>query len=295
MTRRSTLGRGLAALIPDDVMEAKPQTGFKNKVLEVPLAQIQPNPEQPRTYFDPQALTDLCSSIKVHGIIQPVLVRSKAGGGYVLIAGERRLRAAGLAGLETVPAILRQDAGEGDVQLELALVENLQRQDLDAVEAARGYRRLQQDYGYTQEQVANKVGKERATVANALRLLRLPDSVLNLLREGRISAGHAKALLAVEDSQLLKSIVAQILSKDLSVRATEALVRSQVKNSAKAKSTTPKKADKALRYVSDLLSRSLSTAVDIKPKARGGGGKIVIDYSSPDELERLIEALRASD
>lgn len=295
MTRRSSLGRGLAALIPDDVMEAKPQIGSKNKVLEVPLAEIQPNPEQPRTHFDPQALSDLRSSIQVHGIIQPLLVRTKPGGGYVLIAGERRLRAAGLAGLETVPAILREDAGEGDVQLELALVENLQRQDLDAVEAARGYRRLQQDYGYTQEQVANKVGKERATVANALRLLRLPDSVLNLLREGRISAGHAKALLAVEDSQVLKGIVAQILSKDLSVRATEALVRSQVKAKGKSKSAVAKKADKALRYVSDLLSRSLSTGVDIKPKARGGGGKIVIDYSSPDELERLIEALRAND
>ena len=295
MTRRSSLGRGLAALIPDDVMEAKPQFGSKNKVLDVPLAQIQPNPEQPRTHFDPQALSDLCSSIQVHGVIQPILVRSKAGGGYVLIAGERRLRAAGLAGLETVPAILRDDAGEGDVQLELALVENLQRQDLDPVEAARGYRRLQQDYGYTQEQVANKVGKERATVANALRLLRLPEMVLNLLREGRITAGHAKALLAVEDGQVLKAIVAQILNKDLSVRATEALVRSQVKAKGKSKSSGAKKADKALRYVSDLLSRSLSTAVDIKPKARGGGGKIVIDYSSPDELERLIEALRASD
>jgi ParB family chromosome partitioning protein len=285
----------LAALIPDDVMEAKPLTGSKNKVLEVPLAEIQPNPEQPRTHFDPQALSDLCSSIKVHGIIQPILVRSKAGGGYVLIAGERRLRAAGLAGLETVPAVLRQDAGEGDVQLELALVENLQRQDLDAVEAARGYRRLQQDYGYTQEQVANKVGKERATVANALRLLRLPDSVLVLLREGRITAGHAKALLAVEDSQVLKAIVAQILSRDLSVRATEALVRSHSRAKGKTKSPSAKKADKALRYVSDLLARSLSTAVDIKPKARGGGGTIVIDYSSPDELERLIAALRASD
>jgi ParB family chromosome partitioning protein len=294
MTRRSSLGRGLAALIPDDVMEAKPQIGTRNKVLEVPLAEIQPNPEQPRTHFDPQALTDLKNSIQVHGIIQPILVRSKPGGGYVLIAGERRLRAAGLAGLETVPAVLRADAGEGDVQLELALVENLQRQDLDAVEAARGYRRLQQDYGYTQEQVANKVGKERATVANALRLLRLPDSVLNLLREGRITAGHAKALLGVEDSGMLKAIVAQILNKDLSVRATEALVRSQVKAKGKPKAGA-KKADKALRYVSDLLSRSLSTAVDIKPKARGGGGKIVIDYSSPDELERLIEALRASD
>lgn len=294
MTRRSSLGRGLAALIPDDVMEAKPQIGSKNKILEVPLAEIQPNPEQPRTHFDPQALTDLKNSIQVHGIIQPILVRSKPGGGYVLIAGERRLRAAGLAGLQTVPAVLRADAGEGDVQLELALVENLQRQDLDAVECARGYRRLQQDYGYTQEQVANKVGKERATVANALRLLRLPDSVLNLLREGRITAGHAKALLAVEDAQLLKGIVAQILTKDLSVRATEALVRSQVKAKGKSKAGA-KKADKALRYVSDLLSRSLSTAVDIKPKARGGGGKIVIDYSSPDELERLIEALRASD
>ncbi len=294
MTRRSSLGRGLAALIPDDVMEAKPQIGTRNRVLEVPLAEIQPNPEQPRTHFDPQALTDLKNSIQVHGIIQPILVRSKPGGGYVLIAGERRLRAAGLAGLETVPAVLRADAGEGDVQLELALVENLQRQDLDAVEAARGYRRLQQDYGYTQEQVANKVGKERATVANALRLLRLPDSVLNLLREGRITAGHAKALLSVEDSGMLKAIVAQILNKDLSVRATEALVRSQVKAKGKPKAGA-KKADKALRYVSDLLSRSLSTAVDIKPKARGGGGKIVIDYSSPDELERLIEALRASD
>lgn len=294
MSRRPSLGRGLAALIPDDVLDSAPQKAPGNKVLELPLGEITPNPEQPRSHFDEQRLKELAASISEHGVLQPLLVRSQPGGGYILIAGERRLRAAGLAGLESVPAVLREGADHGDVQLELALVENLQRQDLDPVESARGYHRLQQDYGYTQEQIALKVGKERATVANALRLLRLPDKILNLVREGRLSAGHAKALLPVaDDNEVLRSIVAQVLAKDLSVRATEALVRGRRK--VKRDAVKSKRHDKALRYVSDILSRSLSTQVDIKPKGRGEGGRILIDYSSAEELERLIEVLRSGE
>ncbi|MED5370750.1 MAG: ParB/RepB/Spo0J family partition protein [Myxococcota bacterium] len=294
MSRRPSLGRGLAALIPDDVLDSAPQKAPGNKVLELPLGEITPNPEQPRSHFDEQRLKELAASISEHGVLQPLLVRSQPGGGYILIAGERRLRAAGLAGLESVPALLREGADHGDVQLELALVENLQRQDLDPVESARGYHRLQQDYGYTQEQIALKVGKERATVANALRLLRLPDKILNLVREGRLSAGHAKALLPVaDDNEVLRSIVAQVLAKDLSVRATEALVRGRRK--VKRDAVKSKRHDKALRYVSDILSRSLSTQVDIKPKGRGEGGRILIDYSSAEELERLIEVLRSGE
>jgi ParB family chromosome partitioning protein len=291
MTRRS-LGRGLAALIPDDVMDAAPRPAGQGKVLSVPLNQVQPNPEQPRRSFDEDRLRELSSSISEHGVLSPILVRPRAGGGYVLIAGERRLRAAGLAGLETIPALLKSDASDGEVQLELALVENLQREDLDAIEAAMGYARLQQDYGFTQEQVATKVGKDRVTVANALRLLKLPAKVQSLIQEGRLSAGHGKALVPVADEPVvLRSIVSQVLARDLSVRATERLVK--IKRTVRHQAVRSKQKDKALKYVSDILTRSLKTQVAIKPKSRGGGGRIVIDYYSAEELERLIETLRS--
>lgn len=291
MTRRS-LGRGLAALIPDDVMDAAPRPAGQGKVLSVPLNQVQPNPEQPRRSFDEARLRELSSSIAAHGVLSPILVRARPGGGYVLIAGERRLRAAGLAGLETIPALLKSDADAGDTQLELALVENLQREDLDAIEAAQGYARLQQDYGFTQEEVATKVGKDRVTVANALRLLKLPEKVQSLIQEGRLSAGHGKALVPVANEPVvLRSIVSQVLARDLSVRATERLVKS--KRTVRHQAVRSKQKDKALKYVSDILTRSLKTQVAIKPKARGGGGRIVIDYYSAEELERLIETLRS--
>ncbi|MCB9765873.1 MAG: ParB/RepB/Spo0J family partition protein [Alphaproteobacteria bacterium] len=290
-SRRGALGRGLAALIPDDVMETAPGAGDARvgRVHTVSLDDISPNPEQPRTRFEQSGLEELAASIRAHGIISPLVVRPAPITGYILISGERRLRAAGLAGLTEVPVVVRDDADNAEVQLELALVENLQREDLDPVEAARGYARLQQDFGYTQEEIARKVGKDRSTVANSLRLLRLPDFALALVRDGQLSTGHAKALLPVQDPKVLRSIIALILERGLSVRATEALVRSR----SRAPSSRAKPAPSpALRSVAQELSRHLSTAVELKPKARGKGGRVVIDYYSDDDLQRIVELLR---
>lgn len=286
MSRRR-LGRGLAALIPDDVMDARPvQTEAHRRV---PLSSIHTNPEQPRTHFDAGALDELSRSIAEHGVLMPLLVMS-TDAGYQLIAGERRLRAAGLAGLDEVPVVVHPGSPSPEVQLELALVENLQRQDLDPVESARGYRRLQLDYGYTQEQVAQKVAKDRSTVANSLRLLRLPASVLELISGGQLSTGHAKALMPLsDDDDALRNVVSQVLVKGLSVRATEQLVRAR---GVKRKSKKAPRTDRAVRAVSDLLARELQTGVDLKPRSRGNGGSIVISYGSSDELERLIKLLR---
>ncbi len=288
MSRRR-LGRGLAALIPDDLMDARSSrpTGMQT----VPLTQIGANPEQPRTHFDSRGLQDLASSIREHGVLSPLIVMPNEQGGYQLIAGERRLRAASLAGLDEVPVLVHEGAMAPEVQLELALVENLQREDLDPIEAARGYARLQLDFGYTQEQIAARVGKERSTIANQLRLLRLPDRVLKLVREGRLSTGHAKALLPIEDQTTQRSIVAQVLARGLSVRATEQLVRSRL--AIKRRAVGAKGAGSAVKAVSGLLARELQTGVEVKPRARGEGGKIVISYYSGEELERLIKILRS--
>lgn len=286
--RLGGLGRGLAALIPDDVVSAaSPPRGAQ--IVSVPIDSIQRNPEQPRSHFDGEAIEELAASIRAHGVLSPLLVRPLRGGGYVLIAGERRLRAAGLAGLSEVPALVRSDADTARVQLELALVENLQREDLNPVEAARGYSRLMDDFGLTQEEVGRKVGKDRATVANAVRLLRLPEHVLQLVAEGKLSAGHARALVGVEDSAALREIVARVLAEDLSVRATEKLVALRSAARTPARKVEP---DRALRHLTERLARRFSTAVEIKPKARGKGGRISIDYYSPEDLERILGLLQ---
>lgn len=276
-----SLGRGLSALIPDDLFADAPAPS--GSPTRVPLAEIQPNPEQPREHFDHDRLDDLARSLKAHGVLSPLLVRPREGGGYTLIAGERRLRAAGLAGLDEVPVVVREDAEQADVQLELALVENLQREDLDVVEAARGYERLQQAFGYTQEEIAARVGKDRSTVANALRLLKLPERVLVLLRDGRLTGGHAKALLSLPTHAAQIDVAARILDGDLSVRATEALVRARKSPVKKAKP------DAALKRLAETLTRGLSTKVSLKGGRKKG--RIVIDYGSPEELERLVELL----
>ena len=279
-----SLGRGLSALIPDDLL-AEPAQTRTGGVRSVPLGEIQPNPEQPRARFE--GLDELAASLKVHGVISPLIVRPREGGGYVLIAGERRLRAAGLAGLDEVPVVVREDAGDAEVQLELALVENLQREDLDPVEAARGYKRLQQAFGYTQEEIAAKVARDRSTVANSLRLLKLPSRVLELIQDGRLSTGHAKALLGLGNHADMLDVAARVLAGELSVRATEALVTAK-----KSPPRRKKKADKALLRLGEELTRSLGTKVALSPR-RGGGAKITIEAYSNEELERLLEKLRA--
>mgnify|MGYP003334805321 FL=1 len=243
------------------------------------------SPEQPRETFAPAALETLAASIRAHGILTPLVAR-KDGDRYVLIAGERRWRAARLAGLDRVPVYVRGAPPSASEQLELALIENLQREDLDPVEAALGYQRLVQHYGHTQEQVATRVGKDRATVANALRLLKLPPKGLAALKEGRISAGHARALLAVEDPTQFEVALATVIARELSVRATELLVRGIKKPAAE-----PKKPDRALSRLGDTLTRSLGSKVQLQPRGKSGG-RILIDYASAEELDRLVGRLR---
>ncbi len=287
---RKPLGRGLAALIPDDLVaeETRPRPAG---VRRVPLGEIHPNPEQPRREFDPGALQQLSMSIEAHGVLSPLVVRAMGqGGGFILIAGERRLRAAGMAGLKEVPVVVHEGAEDAAVQLELALVENLQREDLNPVESAEGYQRLVKKYGYTQARVAERVGKDRVTVANSMRLLKLPKKVLGLVREGRLSAGHGRALIPVEDPDSMRRILAQVLSGGLSVRATERLVANQREGNGPKKEET--RTDKVLEYAAGLLSRSLGTTVAIRGRSKGAG-RIVIEYCNGEELERLIHALRA--
>ncbi len=279
------LGRGLAALLTTDTREAAPGAPPADTLVHLPIDALRPNPEQPRDTFAPAALESLAASIREHGILTPLAAR-RDGDGYVLIAGERRWRAARLAGLERVPVFVRGAAPTLAEQLELALIENLQREDLDPVESALGYQRLVQQYGHTQEQVAQRVGKDRATVANALRLLKLPPAGLDALKQGRISAGHARALLPVEDAEQFAVALATVVTRELSVRATEQLVRGLKKPAPSAK-----KPDRGLTRLADSLTRSLGSRVALKPKAKGGG-RIVIDYGDAEELDRLVGRLK---
>jgi len=292
---RPRLGRGLAALIPQDILETpgRPEklsiSNNRGALRMVPLDQIRPNPEQPRLRFNAAELENLASSIAEHGVITPLLVRSADNGGYILIAGERRLRASGLAGLDEVPVWVH-DQVTSRQQLLLALVENIQREDLDPLETAMAYQRLIEEFSLTQAQVAKRVGKDRTTVANALRLLKLPDHVVEELRAGVISAGHAKALLSLNDEVRMRKAMAEVVNKDLSVRATEKLVQKMLQH-RRSKATQPA----AHRHAAALLTSTLSTKVRIEPKARGEKGRIVIDYYSKEDLTRLVDWLARTD
>ena len=289
-TRRNGLGRGLASLIPDSALEVDVLDNDARGLRTVPLDEIDANPDQPREVFDPTELDALASSIKVHGVMSPLIVRREEGR-YILIAGERRLRASALAGITEVPVLVREMTSESDA-LELALVENLQRADLDPIESAKGYQRLQQNYGYTQEEVAKKVGKERSTIANALRLLKLPDVVLQALREGQISAGHARALLPLAgDESELRRLLSQVIVRDLNVRRVEQMVAELTRFDPVSTKRSRGQTEKALKFATKLLTKALKTGVEIRPRKRGGG-KIVIQYSDAEELERLISDLR---
>jgi len=292
MSRTSRgLGRGLASLIPDSALDVDVLPPERNALRVVPIDEIRPNPEQPRQVFEREHIESLAASIEAHGVLSPLVVR-KQEGRYILIAGERRLRAAGLAGLEEVPVVVR-DAADPSQQLEVALVENLQRQDLDPIEAARGFQRLIEEYGYTQEQVAKAVSKNRSTIANLIRLLRLPDFVLDTLREGRISAGHARALLPLTEPEELRRVLAKVLAQGLNVRATERMVADLVKVPSVVKRHERRQRERTMEYAENLLQESLRTSVRIKGKAKGGG-RILIDYADAEDLERLIGLLRES-
>lgn len=279
--RRTALGRGLGALLSGDTREAAPGARPQDQLQRIPVERLRPNPEQPREHFDPAMLEGLAQSIREHGILIPLVAR-RDGAGWILIAGERRWRAAKLAGLVDVPVVVRGADPSPTEQLELALIENLQREDLDPLESAGGYQRLIQVYGHSQEEVARRVGKDRATVANALRLLKLPPEGLKALRERRITAGHARALLPLEVVEQFKAALATVLARELSVRATEQLVRTLKRGSAAA----PPKPDRGVIRLADQLTRGLGARVLVQQRAKGGG-KIVIEYHDAAELDRL--------
>jgi len=292
---QSRLGRGLAALIPSDILESPGRpaklaaTGERGALRMVPLDQVRPNPEQPRMHFNGAELESLASSISEHGVITPLLVRSDESGGYVLIAGERRLRASGLAGLDEVPVWVHDQVNSRS-QLLLALVENIQREDLDPLETALAYQRLIEDFSLTQGEVAKRVGKDRTTVANAIRLLKLPDIVISELRAGSISAGHAKALLSLNDEVRIRKALAQIIEEGMSVRGAERLVARMLKG--KRPRNQPAN---PYRHATALLTSTLGTKVSIETRARGDKGRIVIDYHSKEDLTRLVDWLARTD
>ncbi len=276
--RPQGLGRGLAALIPQRPQHAAGST-------EIPLDRIQANPRQPRVRMRDEALETLAASIREHGVIQPVLVTETIDG-YQLVAGERRVRAARMAGLERIPAVIRQLADRE--QLELALVENLQREDLDPIESARAYRQLIDEFGFAQERLAERVGRARPTVANTLRLLELHEAVQAAIVDGAITEGHARAIGGLPVEHQAK-VLATIIDQDLSVRQSEELVRRLRAPRAEGSARPTRTPDPDLERVEEDLRRALGTKVRLARSRRGG--RIVIDYFSDEELGRLYERL----
>lgn len=293
--RNVRLGRGLDALIPTNEPAPAPRPAEAQEVsrefFRCSIDLIIPSTEQPRKDPGQSHLEDLVESIKTQGIIQPLVVR-KDGERYMLIAGERRWRAAGLAGLKEVPVVVRETSKRE--AFELALVENLQREDLNPIEEAEAYRRLQEEFGYTQENLAVRVSKDRATVANALRLLFLPDPVRVLVERGDVSAGHARALLALKDPEAMLSVAKEIIAQGLSVRQTEAMVKRLKPSEEKgAKPKEPAIKESAnVRALADELVVLFGTKVDIRDKGPKKGGSIEIAYSSYAELDRLLALFR---
>jgi ParB family chromosome partitioning protein len=252
-------------------------------LVDIPIDQIEVNPNQPRKVFDFTALDELAASIKSSGVIQPIIVR-RVSGFYQLIAGERRWRAARQAGLDRIPAIVR-DATDAQ-SIELALVENLLREDLNPIETAQAYQKLLAEFGWTQEELAQRIGKDRTSIANGLRLLRLPEDIQADLRSGRLTMGHARALLALTDDSAQRRLAREVVSRGLSVRETEALVR---RESTPAVAPPPRKVDPNTRAAEDRLKLALGTRVRIVRK--GTAGRIEIDFGNENELQRLFEVL----
>jgi len=283
MEKRPALGKGLSALIPD-----VPDVRLSSVPTEVDVDRIAPNEHQPRHRFEDARLDDLAQSIKANGIIQPIVVR-RVEDGYRIIAGERRWRAAQRAGLTRVPVTIKDLAsGEHAKMLEMALIENIQREDLNPIDEAAAYEKLSTDFDMTQEDIAAAVGKDRSSVANHMRLLKLPQEVRTEVADGRLSMGHARALLAVSDEGSQRQIAREVIARNLSVRETEALVKRAGREAVSVpRSATP--VDVHTRAAEEKLRMTLGTRVRINRK--GKGGRIEIDFGNEDELQRLFEHL----
>jgi ParB family chromosome partitioning protein len=283
--QRSVLGRGLGALIPPADMEAESgATG--SGVIEIPVSAVSPTPHQPRQAMDAEALAELAASIRAHGVIQPLVV-TRAGDSYRLIAGERRWRAAQLANLRTVPAILKETTPRE--MLELALVENIQRADLNPLEEANAYRQLMDEFGLTQQLVAQQVGKSRTAVANTVRLLRLPEEVKQALAGGQISEGHARALLVLPTPELQCRTASTIVRRDLNVRQTETLVRRLTAGAPESARPEPGGLTPQDRHVVDQFQGRLGTRVELLRGKRGG--RLVIYFYSEEELQAIYASM----
>ena len=294
---KELLGKGIRSLLQSIDSDLKTSSGhLKSNVVEnvtginrIPIADIEANPKQPRRDFDEKALLELAESIKMHDIIQPVTVSKLPSGKYRLISGERRWRASKLAGILDIPAYVRQ---ANDAQLlELALLENLQREDLNAMEIALSYKRMMEELDFTQEQVAERMGKDRSTVANFIRLLKLPPDIQLAVRNGELSMGHARALINVDTIDKQLYIFKEIKNKGLSVRQTEALVRNLYKDGA-VKKTSKSQLPGPFQRIEDKLASHFSTRVKLR-HSRNGSGQITIDYYSTEELNKILRQMNA--
>ena len=302
--KKSELGLGIKALLsgmdspkPRPVVDAilttepQPETPSLSNIAAIPMEQIETNPLNPRTDFEPVALRELADSLKVHGLIQPVTVRRMSANVYQLISGERRFRAAKLAGLLEIPAYIRLADNDQEL-LEMALVENIQREDLNSIEVAISYQRLMDECGLNHEQMADRVGKQRSTITNYTRLLKLPPEVQTAIKSRQLTMGHARALVGVSDVALQLMLFQQIVREGLSVRDVEALI---AKYAEDKKATPAQKAVKAAlpdayKRVQDDLSQLLGTKIQLKHKS-GGKGQIVINFGSDNELNRILDTL----
>lgn len=272
------LGKGLGALIPSDDKKISDK-----KYRQIPLDQIAPNPMQPRHEFDEESLKQLAQSLKENGVIQPLVVRAN-GQKFTIIVGERRFRAARLAGMNEIPVILHDDVDDTRM-LELALVENLQREDLNPIETAEAYRKLIDECSLTQNQLADKIGKSRSAITNTLRLNGLPDEIKKMLRDGRLTEGHARTLLTYDNKADMLQMAQQIIRGEMSVRQAEAMPKR-----VKRRRLIPKKKFPAIIEVENYLKRLLGTSVKIKPSLKRG--KIEIEYYNDDDLDRLLELFK---
>lgn len=278
--RKGGLGRGLDAIFIQN------ETEDGGNTVTLKISEIEPNHNQPRKDFDEEALNKLADSIKTHGLIQPILVKPLFGGGYEIVAGERRYRACQIAGITEVPVTIRELTDKET--MEIALIENLQREDLNPLEEALGYKALMDEHNLSQEAVAEAVGKSRPAIANTLRLLNLPDEVSEMVKNGTLSAGHARALLSVENKEDIKTLADEVIASDLSVRQTERLAKQAVKKPEKQKQ---KKQPSYYKMVEQTLSEYLGKKVKVKPLPNKKGGTLSIEFYSDDELKDLASKL----